>query len=102
MIWLCDTGHIGIHGGADVRTYGRSWRHGYKTKFSSIDGLSYFLKCGAPRLLLSSAIKFIFLNQAISTERDDPCSLKTAHSGDQSLLWIFDALLFECRLIFLC
>ena len=24
VIWLRDTGHIGIHGGADVRTYGRS------------------------------------------------------------------------------
>ena len=47
------TGHIGIHEGADgrtdVRTYGRSWRHGYKTKFSHIDGLPYFLKYGAPR-----------------------------------------------------
>ena len=33
-----------------VRTlYGRSWRHGYKTKFSHIDGLPYFLKYGAPR-----------------------------------------------------
>ena len=52
------TGHIGIHEGADgrtdvrmyvVRTYGRSWRHGYKTKFSHIDGLPYFLNYGAPR-----------------------------------------------------
>ena len=55
------TGHIGIHEGADgrtdvrtyvrtynVRTYGRSRRHGYKTKFSHIDGLPYFLKYGAP------------------------------------------------------
>ena len=41
------TGHIGIHEGADVRTDGR-WRHGYKTKFSHIDGLPYFLKYGAP------------------------------------------------------
>ena len=41
---LC-TGHIGIHEGAD----GRSSRHGYKTKFSHIDGLQYFLNYGAPR-----------------------------------------------------
>ena len=39
-----------------VRTYGRSWRHGYKTKFSHIDGLPYFLNYGAPRAR-SSAIK---------------------------------------------
>ena len=32
-----------------VRTYGRSLRHGYKTKFSHIDGLPYFLNYGAPR-----------------------------------------------------
>ena len=31
------------------RTYGRSWRHDYKTKFSHIDGLPYFLNYGAPR-----------------------------------------------------
>ena len=42
------TGHIGIHEGADGRTggrctYGHSRRHGYKTKFSHIDGLPYFL-----------------------------------------------------------
>ena len=48
------TGHIGIHEGADGRTYvrctyGRWWRHGYKTKFSHIDGLPYFLNYGAPR-----------------------------------------------------
>ena len=43
------TGHIGIHKGADGRTYGRSCRHGYKTKFSHIDGLPYFLNYGAPR-----------------------------------------------------
>ena len=58
------TGHIGIHEGADGRTYvrtlyvrctyGRSWRHGYKTKFSHIDGLPYFLNYGAP-LARSSA-----------------------------------------------
>ena len=47
------TGHIGIHEGADGRTdvctCGRSSRHGYKTKFSHIDGLPYFLNYGAPR-----------------------------------------------------
>ena len=46
------TGHIGIHEGADGRTYGRTLygRHGYKTKFSPIDGLPYFLNYGAPRV----------------------------------------------------
>ena len=38
-----------MKGRTDVRTYGRSWRHGYKTKFSHIDGLPYFLNYGAPR-----------------------------------------------------
>ena len=33
------SGHIGIHEGVDGRTYGR---HGYKTKFSRIDGLPVF------------------------------------------------------------
>ena len=42
------TGHIGIHEGADRRTYVRG-RHGHKTKFSHIDGLPYFLNYGAPR-----------------------------------------------------
>ena len=50
MIWLRDSGHIGIHRGADgrtvVRLYGRTVT---KTKFSRIDGLPYFLNCGAPR-----------------------------------------------------
>ena len=74
------------------RTYVRTDVHAVmaiKPNFFRINGSSYFLKYGAPcapRFSLSSAIKFIFLNQAISTERDDPCSLKTAHSGDQSLL----------------
>ena len=43
------TGHIGIHERADVSTYGRSRRHGYKTKFSHIDGLPYFLNYSARR-----------------------------------------------------
>ena len=52
-IWLRDTGHIGIHGGADGRTYVRTFMtHGYKTKFSHIDGLPYFLSYGAPRVEL--------------------------------------------------
>ena len=67
VIWLRDTGHIGIHGGAegrrgggadgrtDGRTYVRSRRHGYKTKFSHIDGLPYFLSYGAPRARAFSA-----------------------------------------------
>ena len=43
-----------MKGRTDVRTYvrctyGSSWRHGYKTKFSHIDRLPYFLKYGAPR-----------------------------------------------------
>ena len=42
VIWLRDTGHISIHGGV----YGRTVT---KTKFSRIDGLPYFLNCGAPR-----------------------------------------------------
>ena len=41
MIWLRDTGHINIHGGADGRTCVRN-----KTKFSHIDGLPYFLSYG--------------------------------------------------------
>ena len=36
--------HTWRGGRTDVRTYGRSWRHGYKTKFSHIDRLPYFLK----------------------------------------------------------
>ena len=36
-----------MKGRIDVRTY--VVRHGYKTKFSHIDGLPYFLKYGAPR-----------------------------------------------------
>ena len=43
-----DTSHIGIHGGIDVRTYGR-WRHGDKTKISRMDGLPYFLNHGVRR-----------------------------------------------------
>ena len=57
VIWLRDTGHIGIHGGAvgrrgggadgrraGGRTYvctyvGMFMSHGYKTKFCHIDGL---------------------------------------------------------------
>ena len=42
-------GHIGVQEGrTNVRTYGRSCCHGYKTKFSHIDGLPYFLNYGAP------------------------------------------------------
>ena len=49
------TGHIGIHEGADVRTYVRMYvrctyvRTFMTTKFSHIDGLPYFLKYDAPR-----------------------------------------------------
>ena len=47
------TGHIGIHEGADGRTYVvRTNVHdvmAIKTKFSHIDGLPYFLNNGAPR-----------------------------------------------------
>ena len=25
VIWLCDTGHMGMHGGADGRTYVRTY-----------------------------------------------------------------------------
>ena len=42
MIWSCDTGHIGTHGGVDSHTV-------TKTKFSCTDGLSYFLTHGAVR-----------------------------------------------------
>ena len=58
VIWLRDTGHIGIHGGVDGRTvvqsYGRTVvsRTVTKTKFSRIDGLSYFLNYDAPRVEL--------------------------------------------------
>ena len=40
-----------MKGRTDVRTYGRPWRHGYKTKFSHIDGLPYItmgLRARAP------------------------------------------------------
>ena len=46
-----DTGHIGIHGGADGRTYVRTEVHdvmAMKPNFP-IDGLPYFLSYGAPR-----------------------------------------------------
>ena len=48
------TGHIGIHEGADGRTYVRTLYvrtdvHDVMAKFSHIDGLPYFLKYGAPR-----------------------------------------------------
>ena len=43
------TGHIGIHEGADGRTYVRTDVHDVMAKFSHIDGLPYFLKYGAPR-----------------------------------------------------
>ena len=52
VIWLRDTGHIGIHGGVDGRTVVRSYgRTVTKTKFSRIDGLPYFHNYGAPRAL---------------------------------------------------
>ena len=38
-----------MNGRTDVRTDGRSLRHGYKTKFSHVGGLTYFLNYGAPR-----------------------------------------------------
>ena len=48
LIWLGDTGHIGIHGGVDGRrTYGCTVPK--KTKISRIDGLPYFLNYGAAR-----------------------------------------------------
>ena len=48
------TGHIGIHEGADGRTYVRTLYvrtdvHDVMAKISHIDGLPYFLKYGAPR-----------------------------------------------------
>ena len=59
VIWLRDTGHIGIHEGADGRTYVRTFMTSWlKTKFSHIDGLPYFLSYGAPRAR-SSAINRI-------------------------------------------
>ena len=42
MIWLLDTGHIGIHGGVERRMV-------TKTK-SRIDGLPYFLNYGVLRV----------------------------------------------------
>ena len=48
-----------------VRTYGRWWRHGYKTKFSRIDGLPYFLNHGARRAQ-SSAIKHVMYNTILT------------------------------------
>ena len=38
-----------MKGWTDGRKYGRSWRHGDKTKFSRIDGLPYFLNNGDSR-----------------------------------------------------
>ena len=44
------TGHIGIHEGADGRTYVRTDVHDVMAiKPNHIDGLPYFLKYGAPR-----------------------------------------------------
>ena len=78
------TGHIGIHEWADgrtdvrtyvVRTYGRWWRHGYKTKFPHIDGLPYFLNYGAPRARAFGArgapLQF-FMQQYISKSTKRP------------------------------
>ena len=48
LAWYWSHWHTWRGGRTDVRTYGRSWRHGYKTKFSHIDGLPYFLNYGAP------------------------------------------------------
>ena len=57
VIWLRDTGHIGIHGGADgqtyVRTYVRMDVHdamAIKPNFLTSMGLPYFLSYGAPRV----------------------------------------------------
>ena len=47
VIWLCDTGHIGIHGGVDGRTVVWSYGDQNKTKFSRIGWLPYFLNYGA-------------------------------------------------------
>ena len=55
VIWLHDTGHIGIDGGADRWTDGRTYVHD-QTKFSRIDGLPYFFNNGAQRASRSSAI----------------------------------------------
>ena len=61
VIWLCDTGHIGIHGGADGRTYVRTDVHdvmAIKPNFLTSMGYHIFLAMvlrtrGAPLLLNS-------------------------------------------------
>ena len=47
VIWLRDTGHIGIHGGADGRTYVCTDVH--DAMAIRPNGLPYFLRYGAPR-----------------------------------------------------
>ena len=54
-----------MDGPTDGRTYRRSRRHGYKTKFSHMDGLPYFLSYGALHARArarSSAINDFFKN----------------------------------------
>ena len=80
VIWLCDTGHIGIHGGVDGRTIVWSYcRTVTKTKFSRIDGLPYFLnyvalhvralESGAPLQSESKACWFLLFCFSISNNK---------------------------------
>ena len=104
VIWLCDTGHIGIHGGVDGRTIVWSYcRTVTKTKFSRIDGLPYFLNYGAlhvhalesraPLQSESKACWFLLFcfsisnNKIIIKKRGGPKKMKRAGTRNRNLFF---------------
>ena len=61
VIWLHDTGHIGIHGGADGRMYIRTYVHAVKAiKPNFLTSMGYHIFLTMELHAWSSAIKLLF------------------------------------------
>ena len=67
-------GHVGIHGGVDVRLYSCT---GDKTQFSHTDGLPYFL-------ITISSLEFAF--RLVSTKNADSGHFQFMHSRSEAPL----------------